>query len=195
MLVESLKKFLQELQTELSQAAKQAIEDGTKASAPYIKEIVYKELIIPSVDEYYEEYSPTIYKKRMYDLYNIFEVDIESNKSTIIIEGRVVDSQLSQHYSRSPRHKSGSEWISRFDSPEIFDPIGEENGMPESSWIVDNFWEGIHPKMGIRNGDFYDESEKFSPFMEKIISRCDIAEKTIANVIFANIIKEFDKHF
>ena len=42
-------------------------------------------------------------------------------------------------------HRSGGKWVSRVDSPDDFKWNSQNNGIPDSGWILDNYLEGIHP--------------------------------------------------
>lgn len=197
MLLEAFEKLLYEIQDGLSKNAIKAIEASVSKSAKDVSSIVYNNIIMKSVEDYYNEYDPSIYKNRMYDLYNALSIDVKTGKTNIKIGYSGSTDNMSQHYSRSPRHqryRSGNEWISRFENDE-FDPDGDDNGLPKNEWILDNFWDGIHPRMGIANGSFFDDSIMFDTFGNKVQKHFDRAMPQISQVILFNVVKEFSKYF
>lgn len=119
----------------------EAREKGLNECVPIVKSDMKTKVADKAVLEYYMEYTPKRYD-RTGSLFDIFEGF--SKKSGITIKGWVEDfpDRMPQHYSHSKLHQSGSEWISRYDSSFNFDG---GNGIPESSWILENFWQGIHP--------------------------------------------------
>lgn len=48
-------------------------------------------------------------------------------------------------------HQSGDTWVSRFDESKKFRFDSQDNGIPDSGWILNNYLEGIHP--GWVNGE------------------------------------------
>ena len=42
-------------------------------------------------------------------------------------------------------HQSGDTWVSRFDNPGDFKFDKQDNGIPDSGWILGNYLEGVHP--------------------------------------------------
>lgn len=42
-------------------------------------------------------------------------------------------------------HQSGDTWVSRFDEPDKFKFDSQDNGIPDSGWILNNYLEGVHP--------------------------------------------------
>lgn len=65
---------------------------------------------------------------------------------------RYDSSQIKGVYkSNSWWHQSGDTWISRYDEPSKFRFDSQDNGIPDSGWILNNYLEGIHP--GWVNGE------------------------------------------
>ena len=99
------------------------------------------------LQQYYKNYTPKRYK-RTYRLKRAilpYWAD-RSNKNKISIEIGVQykSSALKGAYQSNSRfHKSGDNWISRFDDGFNFDK--GDNGIPEPEWILENFLEGVHP--------------------------------------------------
>lgn len=52
---------------------------------------------------------------------------------------------VGKYKSKSDFHQSGDKWISRFDEPKKFNFNGDNNGIPDANWILDNYLKGIHP--------------------------------------------------
>lgn len=106
------------------------------------------------IDEYYAEYSPSYYKKRLYALYKLVERVYEVSESAdgVMIEFGVKYNSSNiagVHSSNSPYHKGGGRWIPR-NSGE-FNADSSDNGIPEAPWITNKFLEGIHPSGSIGN--------------------------------------------
>lgn len=154
-------RFLEKAEAEILKNCAKACDAALKSAAREIKKDLKDKIVDQAVRDYYSDYpSPSIYK-RTESLYNAF-------KSTSTINGQEANfkidwnyNRLPQYESRSDRHKSGGEWISRYD--DRFDPKGEDNGKPEKGWILTNFFEGIHPRyyfhkdLGLINDSAYFE--------------------------------------
>ena len=95
------------------------------------------------VKHYYDSYKPEWYS-RTYALYHSYKVlnETKDNKISVTVE---FDPMLIQneHKSNSQYHQNGSVW-KRIDWPNEI-PSGNDYGMPEADWILNNFWEGLHP--------------------------------------------------
>lgn len=124
------------------------------------------------ITEYYK-YKPTMYKNRKKALYKLVQDyyrETETAKGISIEFGVTYDpSKLGPHESNSWYHRSGTHWIPR-DSGD-FDFDSQNNGIPDSQWIVNKFWEGIHPsgKIGDDGGvkDEQTSDEKMQKFFDK----------------------------
>ena len=73
---------------------------------------------------------------------------------------------MPQHYSGSQYHKYGDRWISQWDDD--FDYDSDENGRPENSWILENFFEGIHPRYIKKYGLVWDESYHYDGILKNL---------------------------
>lgn len=113
-----------------------------KESVKIIKKDMKEKVSDRAVMDYYMDYTPTRYK-RSYSLFNVFKSYARQDGNTLHAWIEYDSDKMGQHYSNSPRHQSGGTWISRWD--ENFDPDGD-NGIPDSDWIFDRFWEGTHPR-------------------------------------------------
>lgn len=114
-----------------------------KESVQIVKKDMKEKVSDRAVMDYYMDYTPRIYH-RSYSLFNIFKSYARQNGKTLHAWIEYDSDKMGQHRSNSLRHQSGSPWVSRWS--ENFDPEGEDNGMPESDWIFDRFWEGTHPR-------------------------------------------------
>ena len=76
-----------------------------------------------------------------------------------------------EYKSNSWWHKSGNKWISRFDEPDKFHFDRQDNGIPDSGWILNNYLEGKHPGWfnGVDRGwqDAEKPAETMKNFFEK----------------------------
>lgn len=114
-----------------------------KESVRIVKKDMKEKVSDRAVMDYYMDYTPKKYK-RSYSLFNVFKSYARQDGNTLHAWIEYDSDKMGQHYSNSPRHKSGDAWISRWN--ENFDPESDDNGIPESDWIFDRFWEGTHPR-------------------------------------------------
>lgn len=114
-----------------------------KESVKIVKKDMKEKVSDRAVMDYYMDYTPTRYQ-RSYSLFNVFKSYARQDGNTLHAWIEYDSDKMGQHYSYSPRHQSGGAWISRWD--ENFDPEDDNNGIPESDWIFDKFWEGTHPR-------------------------------------------------
>lgn len=138
-----MSRILEPAEVAILKNCSKACEAALKNATREIKKDFKEKVIDQAVLDYYADYQPSIYR-RTESLYNAF-------KSTASISGQEASFKIQWNYnwlpqyeSRSPRHKSGNEWISRYD--DNFDPYGDDNGKPEKGWVLTNFFEGIHPR-------------------------------------------------
>lgn len=95
------------------------------------------------VKHYYDKYYPEMYE-RTFALYHSYEVFNET-KGNVVSVSVVYNPDLirGEHKSHSRYHQTGNKWQS-IDWPNE-KPSGNNYGIPDSEWIINNFWEGIHP--------------------------------------------------
>ena len=117
-----------------------------KKAVPIVKKDMKDKVCDRAVTEYYMDYSPTKYR-RTYSLFKLFKTYARQNGNTLSAWIEYDSDRLPQYTSGSPRHQTGSKWISRYN--EAFDEEGDDNGIPETDWIFDNFWNGVHPRIYI----------------------------------------------
>jgi hypothetical protein len=96
---------------------------------------------------YYQSYSPKRYERtnRLRRAILPYYAD-RSNANNICIEIGVQykSSALTGAYkSNSFYHQGGDNWVSRTSGGFNFN--SSNNGIPQPEWILNNFWEGIHP--------------------------------------------------
>lgn len=123
------------------------------------------------IDEYYSEYSPKRYKRKK-ALYNLVEPiyrETESKNGILFEFGiRYNPSNIEGvHKSNSWYRQSGTHWIPRLSGDFDFD--SKNNGIPQASWITENFLSGIHPSglVGDDGGSkFTSPDEKMQKFFE-----------------------------
>ena len=130
-----------------------------KEAIPVVKKGMKDKVCDRAVMEYYMDYFPTKYK-RTYSLFKLFKTYARQDGNTLSAWIEYDNDRLPQYTSNSPRHKNGSEGISRYD--EAFDEEGDDNGIPEKDWIFDNFWNGVHPR-------FYIDREMSKLFGETVV--------------------------
>lgn len=128
------------------------------------------------VAEYYDEYTPTVYKNRQGSLKNTIQdyyKESEGGSGVSIEFGVTYDpSRVGDHHSNSWYRKSGTSWIPRLSGDFDFD--SQNNGIPSATWIFDKFWQGVHPSGkigddgGIKCGPSSDE--KMQDFFDAELS-------------------------
>lgn len=141
-----------------------------QSAATELQQDIYDHVCYKVVEDYYEEYTPTKYKRK-HDLYNAWAMKFEIDKDNIIHFLPKLDSELmAQHYSRSRYHKepTGKEkekwrdYYSRSDD--------EDNGLPDNEWILKNFFEGIHPRFYLNRqlGVVIDDSYQYPGVLQNM---------------------------
>lgn len=142
-------------------ARKAAVQQAAKEIEKDFKAKVFDQ----AVEDYYTDFKPARYKRKGKPggLYRAFKVNAPNDGKRIEVNYNWDFNRLPQYKSNSKLHKSGSEWISRYDDDFKWD--SGANGMPEKGWIFENFMEGIHPKFFVDKelGVVMDESEQFEP--------------------------------
>ena len=151
---------------------REACDAALLSAAPKIEKDFKKKVFVQAVTDYYTDYKPSKYKRRK-SLSRAFKAHAVINGDSISVVGDWDFNRLPQAKSKSRYHKSGDEWISRYepnfnwDVNDEGDPVGD-NGMPEKGWIFQNFMEGIHPRFITKNDIVYDESRYFEPSWKRI---------------------------
>lgn len=115
----------------------------------------------------YFKRKPKIYKRQNPSplfkaiLYSAPVLKTKGDKCMITFAVRYDSSKIKGMYkSNSWYHQGGDKWISRYDEPGRFDFDSQNNGIPESGWILNNYLQGIHP--GWVNGEDRGWSDKES---------------------------------
>lgn len=144
-----------------AEARKKAVQQAAKEIEKDFKKKVFDQ----AIEDYYDDYKPSRYKrlKKPGGLYRAFKVVGLNDGRRIEVNYNWDFNRLPQYKSNSKYHKSGDEWVSRYDEDFKWNSGG--NGMPEKGWIFENFMEGIHPKFYLDKsiGVVIDESEHFEP--------------------------------
>lgn len=100
-----------------------------------------------NLQQYYRSYSPKMYKRtnKLRRAILPYYADRTNSKNICIEVGvQYKSSALTGAYkSNSWHHKSGDNWVSRHEGDFNFNSSG--NGIPQPEWILNNFWEGVHP--------------------------------------------------
>lgn len=133
-------RILADAEIEILKKCKEAREAAVKQAAAEIKNDAQKNIFDQAVSDYYDDYSPTRYR-RTESLYNAFQMHATTDGKRINVSGDWDFNRLPQYQSRSKYHQSGSEWVDFFNRSD-----DDDNGIPEKGWIFSNFMEGIHPR-------------------------------------------------
>lgn len=113
------------------------------------------------LQNYYDSYTPTSYS-RGYKLHNAIKYNapkhITNGKTHDISFSIEYDSSLlpdNYYHSASWYHQSGSEWK----SVAKYQTFDQNNGVPDTGWILDNYLHGIHPRyVGSPNSEVVNKS-------------------------------------
>lgn len=133
-------RILEDAEIKILRKCAEARRAAVKDSAKEIKKDFKKKVFDQAVSDYYEDYTPTRYK-RTESLYKVFKTYAKTDGESINITAKWNFNWLPQYKSKSQYHQSGSEWKDFYDRSD-----DEDNGIPEKGWIFQNFMEGIHPR-------------------------------------------------
>ena len=159
-----------------------------KAAEMDIIKGLQKKVIDQAVNKYYSDYQPSIYK-RSESLGNVFKMTHSLVNGNLSVNINANSDRLPQYKSGSPRHQSGGEWISRFDSR--FDPYGDDNGIPDKEWIFENFMNGIHPRYFFsKDFGLVNDSAYFTPTHVRVSQNLDYFYKHDLKAILTKHLKQ-----
>lgn len=118
------------------------VKQTTKDVAKKVKKDM-KEKAKEAVKHYYESYRPDWYD-RIYSLYHSYIIIDETKDNRVRVSVEFDPTLIhGQHKSDSRYHQSGNPW-QKIDWPKEI-PKGDAYGIPDADWILNNFWEGLHP--------------------------------------------------
>lgn len=135
----SLEDALRDVTNKLDKIVERTAKEVSKKAMKDVKQETKK-----IVKHYYDSYRPKMYDRK-YSLYHAYEVLDNTYGDTMSIIVEFDPSLLSAHKSNSPYHQTGKDWqpiIWPWEEPDL---KNHQYGVPEPDWILDNFWEGIHP--------------------------------------------------
>lgn len=155
-----------DLERKIITMSEEVCRNALVASAAEIKMDIDNNICYKVSDAYYTEYQPKIYTHRMGSLYDAWKITPLLKGDKVMFNLNLDSDRLPQHTSNSWWHQSGNKWISR-DDPE-FDFGKQNNGMPENSWILKNFFKGIHPGYTLLDGEVIDHSKETSSVLENM---------------------------
>ena len=93
----------------------------------------------------------------------------KGSKCTIMFAIKYNSNKIKGVYkSNSWYHQSGDTWVSWFNQNGSFNNDGQDNGIPDAGWILNNYLEGVHPgydRYGGNNG--WVDAEKPGETMRK----------------------------
>ena len=135
-------RILEDAEIELLRRVASKREAAVEKAAKEIQKDFKEKVFDQAVSDYYGDYPPKRYK-RTGGLKKAFKVQAPTDGRRITIDYNWNHNWLPRYKSNSKYHKSGKDWISRYDDD--FDYDSGANGMPEKGWIFENFMEGIHP--------------------------------------------------
>jgi len=127
------------------------------------------EVAMNCLRRYYAYYKPKMYirtKNLQRAITPILRQRHDKNKYTILLGIHFDSSKLNGVYqSNSWYHQSGGKWVSRNDSS--FNWKGQNNGIVDPSWVLENFLEGRHPDMYSFKQDPTTTHEVMTEFFEE----------------------------
>lgn len=155
-----------DLERKIIMMSREVCRNALIASAAEIKIDIDNNICYRVSDAYYTDYTPSRYQ-RTGSLYNAWKITPFLTGDKISFNLNLDSDRLPQHYSRSKYHQSGDTWISR--DSEDFDYDSGDNGRPEKSWILANFFEGIHPRYSLlKDGFVVDNSVHTSTVLQNM---------------------------
>lgn len=183
-------RILEPLEAQILLKCAKARKAAVQHAAKEIKKDITKKIFDQAVSDYYDDYTPTKYK-RTESLYKAFRSYARTDGRRINISGDWDFNRLPQHSSSSQYHQSGSNWIDFYSRSD-----DENNGIPEKGWIFENFMEGIHPRFFFdkKLGVFIDDSERFTPSWMRIKKYKDeyFASGDMRNILLRNLKKQYN---
>lgn len=166
-----MSRILKDAEIAFLRTCREACDAALESAAPKIEKDFKAKVFGQAVDDYYSDYKPSRYK-RTGSLHNAFRAKSTIAGDSISVKGAWDFNWLPDYHSGSKYHKSGDEWISRYDidddGNEIFDWDSDSNGVPEKGWIFKNLMEGVHPRFITRFGLVFDESYHYEPTWKRI---------------------------
>lgn len=186
-----MSRILEDAEIEILKKCEEARKAAVKQAAKEIKNDVQKKIFDQAVSDYYDDYSPTRYK-RTKSLYNAFKAHATTDGRFIHVSGDWNFNWLPQYESGSSYHKSGSEWIDFFDRSD-----DNDNGIPEKGWIFGNFMEGIHPRFYFDKtlGIIINDSMEYEPSYIRIRDYKNeyFQSDAMKNILLKNLKKQLQK--
>lgn len=163
-----------------------ACENAAKKAAKKIKP-KFKEIVIDNTVKDYYEKKPKIYK-RTESLYNAMRPKVSVSGTSITTSIDYDSDWIGQHYSNSWWHQGGRTWINHYQ----LDKDSQDNGMPESDWILSNFFQGIHPgyKLDTSLGVVIDHGWTSTPALDNIRNYWRVFETKYQDAIIDKCILE-----
>lgn len=181
-------RILEDAEIEFLKRCATARKAAVQQAAKEIKKDFKKKVFDQAVSDYYDDYTPTRYK-RTESLYKAFNVYSRTDGRRINLSYDWDFNRLPQHSSKSQYHKSGSEWIDFYSRSD-----DDDNGIPEKGWIFTNFMEGIHPRFYFdkKLGILIDDSERFTPSYVRIRKYKDkyIESGEMKDILLRNLKKQ-----
>lgn len=186
----NIDKIFRQIEKDFVKLAKDAAKEAANKAQADVKQKADQ-----FIKEYYDEYSPSIYKKRRHALYKLVEPVYKESESAngITIEFGVKYNPSNiegVHKSNSWYRRSGTWWIPRLSGDFDFDSAN--NGIPQASWITEKFLSGIHPSGKIGDdggiGGFRSPDEKMQQFFD---SELDNKLKSYMNDALMGAVKKY----
>lgn len=128
------------MERKIIEKSEKVCREALKSAAYELQQDVKNNICYKIVDDYYEEYTPIRYR-RTNSLYRAWDISTSITGDRLHFYPDLDSDRLPQHKSNSQFHKSGDEWIDFYDRSD-----DDDNGVPDNSWILKNFFEGVHPR-------------------------------------------------
>lgn len=152
------------MERKIIEKSEEVCREALKTAAIELQQDIKENICYRIVDAYYEEYTPSRYR-RMESLYNAWNITSSIVGDRLHFYPDLDSDRLPQHYSNSQYHKYGSEWIDFYNRSDDSD-----NGIPDNEWILENFFEGVHPRYYKDKslGIIINDSKQYSGVLEKM---------------------------
>ena len=136
-----IEQALSKAEKEFFKKNREIAKEALKRAVPKVKQDLYDIIEKEVVEQYYDDYAPSKYKRTKNILNAFYVLDAADDDGNVEFKIGWDHRFLEGLYrSGSKYHQSGDEWIDFYERSD-----DDDNGVVETGWIFTNFMEGIHP--------------------------------------------------
>lgn len=137
----AIEQALSKAEKEFFKKNREIAKEALKRAVPKVRQDLYDLIEKEVVEQYYDDYTPSKYKRTKNILNAFYVLDTADDDGNVEFkigwDHRYLDGLYN---SGSKYHQSGDEWIDFYSRSD-----DDNNGIVETGWIFTNFMEGIHP--------------------------------------------------